>query len=188
MPEHVAVREEGAQPTEVDNQVGRGVQLERSAVDMALVAATAWDSEVAERVPPRRRRFAVCWKWDHTNVGGHANGRSPCEPFLAIVRVPPHPIGVVAPVHQVGESDTDSVEFHAIHTPGSDGSESEDVVPLRHSFGRRASHSSHSSGSRQFGRCRFDDDVLHQGMHHEIIPTLCASGVQICDASGVGGN
>ena len=44
--------------------------------------------------------------------------------------VPP-PIGVVGPVHQVGESDTDSVEFHAIHTPGaSHGSESGDVVPF----------------------------------------------------------
>ena len=46
--------------------------------------------------------------------------------------VPPPRLRFVAAVHLVGESDTDSVEFHAIHTPaGSDGSESEDVVPIR---------------------------------------------------------
>ena len=33
------------------------------------------------------------------------------------------PLRVLAAVHPAGESDTDSVEFHAIHTPeGSDGS------------------------------------------------------------------
>ena len=46
--------------------------------------------------------------------------------------VPPPRLGFVAAVHLVGESDTDSVEFHAIHTPADrDGSETEDVVPIR---------------------------------------------------------
>ena len=58
-----------------------------------------------------------CWIWDDTNSGGYASGRSPREPFLAthggnrphepLSGVPP--IGVVVPVHQVGDSDTDSV-------------------------------------------------------------------------------
>ena len=110
-----------------------------STVPATLGAATTWDSGVPERGPPRRRRLrfvgsGIAPTVVDTPVEVHrANRFSPLTAEIddePVSQVPP-PIGVVAPVHQVGESDTDSVEFHAIHIArASHGSESEDVVPF----------------------------------------------------------
>ena len=118
-------------------------------------------------------------------VSRHSRFEIDDEPVSGV----PPPIGVVAPVHQVGVSNTDSVEFHAIHTPGaSHGSErtlsllnDPMILPTQCWMDE-----GHPSGFHQFGPCGFCDHVPFQGMHHEITSTFSARGVWICDVSELG--
>ena len=191
---------EASHPTEAVNQVGEESSWSEvpSTVPATLGAATTWDSDVAKRVPSRRRRLQVVGSGItptvvDTPVDVHrANRFSPLtaeiddEPLLGV----PQPIGVVTPVRQVGNLDTDSVEFHAIHTPGgSDGSESEDVVPLRRpddpsdSVERSSSHSSHPSWFRPvLERVDLMTTFRSRACIMKSTPHF------LRDASGVGGN
>ena len=76
---------EASHPTEAVNQVGRGVQLERSAIDSARDVGCRHNvgQRCGRKSPFTTQTFTGCWKWDHTNGGGYASGRSPREPFLA---------------------------------------------------------------------------------------------------------
>ena len=75
--------------------------------------------------PARQSRFTPTLV--NTLVVRHANDFSPLSAEINDEPGVPNASGVPQVVHSPGESDTDSVDFHAIHTPaGSDGGEEGD--------------------------------------------------------------
>ena len=147
---------------------------------------------------PRRRRLRLVGSGFtptlvNTPVVRHANRLSPLSAEINDEPGVPNAFGVPQVVHPPGESDTDSVEFHAIHTPaGSDSGEEgdddisghsepeeeevvgtfdphyEDIVPIGVDVARAAM----ARGFRSLDQITLDTEFRSRGCLMRVVPKI----------------